>query len=78
MSGNDYFDRTSSKWSILGFLNESDIEPFDLKVDFYIKCLETIFDREQGARKERARVLLDSYREGSKFFYWNLSGKKVA
>lgn len=48
----------------MGFLNESDIEPFDLKVDFYIKSLETIFDREQGARKERARVLLDSYREG--------------
>lgn len=38
--------------------------PFDLKVDLYIKSLEAIFDREKGARKERARVLLDSYREG--------------
>ncbi|RGB40950.1 hypothetical protein C1646_752714 [Rhizophagus diaphanus] len=67
MSENNYFDRTPFKWSILGFLDESDIEPFDLKVDFYIKSLEAIFDREKGARKERARVLLDSYREAS---YW--------
>ncbi|CAB4461141.1 unnamed protein product [Rhizophagus irregularis] len=67
MSENNYFDRTPFKWSILGFLDESDIEPFDVKVDCYIKSLEAIFDREKGARKERARVLLDGYREAS---YW--------
>ncbi|CAB5202859.1 unnamed protein product [Rhizophagus irregularis] len=66
MSENNYFDRTPFKWSILGFLDESDIEPFDVKVDCYIKSLEAIFDREKGARKERARVLLDGYREAKR------------
>ncbi|CAG8564322.1 10377_t:CDS:2 [Dentiscutata erythropus] len=62
----EYFDRKSSKWNILDFLNAStDIEPFDLKIDFYIKTLERIFDHEQGSRKQRARALLDDYRKGS-------------
>ncbi|CAG8610713.1 24816_t:CDS:2, partial [Gigaspora rosea] len=55
------------KWSILGLLNESDIEPFDLKIDFYIKSLEAIVDHEQGAWKERA---LNSYREATQVAYW--------
>ncbi|CAG8783917.1 1046_t:CDS:2, partial [Cetraspora pellucida] len=47
------------------FLNAStDIEPFDLKIVFYIKTLERIFDHEQGSRKQRARALLDDYRKG--------------
>ncbi|CAG8621738.1 12430_t:CDS:10, partial [Gigaspora rosea] len=44
-----------ANWSILDFLNESDEEPFSLKIDFYIKSLENIADTEQGSRKKSAR-----------------------
>ncbi|KAF0506685.1 hypothetical protein F8M41_019107 [Gigaspora margarita] len=72
----EYFDRKSSKWNILDFLNAStDIEPFDLKIDFYIKTLESIFDHEQGSRKQRARALLDDYRKESNFFIRDVNGK---
>jgi hypothetical protein len=50
-------------------------EPFDLKIDFYIKTLESIFDHEQGSRKQRARALLDDYRKASNSFIRNVNGK---
>ncbi|CAI2185120.1 1611_t:CDS:2, partial [Funneliformis geosporum] len=57
------------------FLNESsDIEPFDLKIDFYIKSLESIFDHEQGSRKQRARTLLDNYRKAITNQCWGTGG----
>ncbi|RIB19293.1 hypothetical protein C2G38_1275749 [Gigaspora rosea] len=58
----EYFNRDPANWSILDFLNESDEEPFSLKIDFYIKSLENIADTEQGSRKKSARVLLDRYK----------------
>ena len=43
----EYFDCKSSKWDIIDFLNESDRESFDLKIDSYTKALENIFDNEK-------------------------------
>jgi hypothetical protein len=64
MQGYKYFDRRSSEWDILGFLNESeDMEPFDSKMDCYTKCLETIANCEKGFRRERAQLLLDRYKK---------------
>ncbi|CAG8472471.1 12859_t:CDS:2 [Acaulospora morrowiae] len=34
-----YFDSSSAKWGIQDFLNSSDNEAFDVKIDFYIKTL---------------------------------------
>ncbi|PKK56879.1 hypothetical protein RhiirC2_418334 [Rhizophagus irregularis] len=58
----EYFDRKSSKWNIIGFLNECDLEPFQRKIDCYLKCLDTIFESEHGMRKETAKNLLDNYK----------------
>ncbi|PKY40108.1 hypothetical protein RhiirA4_394265, partial [Rhizophagus irregularis] len=44
-----YFDRDSSNWNILDFLNVCDVEPFDNKIDL-------------GTRREKARAHLDNYR----------------
>jgi hypothetical protein len=62
MSKHEYFDRDSSTWNISDFLNVCDVEPFDNKLDVYLKSLENIFDQEQDTRKEKARALLDEYR----------------
>ncbi|RUP16715.1 hypothetical protein BC936DRAFT_139518 [Jimgerdemannia flammicorona] len=51
----EYFNRQSAEWNILGFLNECDTEPFQRKIDKYLKCLETIDSCERGKTKERAR-----------------------
>ncbi|CAG8804480.1 3232_t:CDS:2, partial [Cetraspora pellucida] len=45
-----YFNRRHSEWNILGFLNFFDVEPFDIKIDYYLKCLETMVNREQGEK----------------------------
>ncbi|CAG8451269.1 15324_t:CDS:10 [Cetraspora pellucida] len=57
-----YFDCKCNKWNIVGFLNECDIEPFDKKIDEYLKSLEKI-DREEGRRQKKAHQLLDRYRK---------------
>ncbi|CAG8562152.1 3022_t:CDS:10 [Ambispora gerdemannii] len=44
----EYFNRRHSEWNILGFLNYCDVEPFGIKIDYYLKCLETMVNREQG------------------------------
>ncbi|CAG8677465.1 13794_t:CDS:2, partial [Dentiscutata heterogama] len=46
----EYFNRRHSEWNILGFLNYCDVEPFDIKIDYYLKCLETMVNREQGEK----------------------------
>lgn len=66
----EYFDRKSSKWDIIGFLNECDLEPFQRKIDCYLKCLDTIFESEHGVRKETAKKLLDNYKLASKLFFF--------
>ncbi|CAG8631192.1 11388_t:CDS:10, partial [Ambispora leptoticha] len=52
-----YFNRRHAEWNILGFLNYCDVEPFDIKIDYYLKCLETMVNREQGNRQKKARSL---------------------
>ncbi|CAG8800322.1 2664_t:CDS:2, partial [Cetraspora pellucida] len=60
----EYFSRKSSDWGILSFLDESNIEPFDKKIDTYIKSLNNIIASEQcGKRPEKARILLKMYKE---------------
>ncbi|CAG8483837.1 24737_t:CDS:2 [Dentiscutata erythropus] len=36
------------------------MEPFDNKIDVYLKSLENIFDQEQDTQREKARALLDN------------------
>nr|CAG8668960.1 7504_t:CDS:2 [Entrophospora candida] len=59
----NYFDRKSSKWNIIDFINETDIKSFDAAIDFYIKTLEKTSNNEQGAQQKRALELLDRYRK---------------
>ena len=69
MSGkktNKYFGRKTSDWNILEFLKECEEEPFDLKIDCYIKSLENISNREgDNCRREKAQALLDRYKKAS-------------
>ncbi|CAG8477785.1 11474_t:CDS:10 [Acaulospora morrowiae] len=60
-----YFSRKYSKWNIVGFLNECYIEPFNLKIDAYLKDLE-IINMERGKRQQKAHQLLDRYRKACK------------
>ncbi|CAG8639237.1 10276_t:CDS:2, partial [Diversispora eburnea] len=62
----EYFNRKSSEWNISDFLGESNEEPFQRKIDRYIKSLDIIVDREEGRRKEKAEYLLQRYREATK------------
>ena len=62
----EYFDRKSADWGILNFMNECGIEPFEKKIDAYVKSLNGIINNEQGKRNERARILLERYSKASK------------
>ena len=66
-----YFDQDPANWSILGFLNECELEPFETKIDSYIKWLKKIVDCEQDIKKKSAQALLDNYQKASinLFFY---------
>jgi len=48
----NYFDRKSSKWDIVDFINETDIKSFDAAIDFYVKSLEKTSKNEQGVRQK--------------------------
>ena len=52
----DYFNRKYSEWNIIGFLNESSKEPFESKVDAYVKSLDNIIKRERGSKQGKARI----------------------
>ena len=67
---NEYFDQNSASWRVLDFLNKCKLEPFQLKIDYYIKCLTTIVDNEQGDRKDSAQLLLNRYRKASKYYFF--------
>src|SRR6266508_741512 len=60
-----YFDQDPANWSILGFLNECELEPFETKIDSYIKGLKKIVNCEQDNKKKSAQVLLDNYQKAS-------------
>jgi hypothetical protein len=62
----DYFDIKCSEWNILGFLKQCNVEPFDVKIDYYLKCLENIVRCELGNRQKKAQELIDRYRKASK------------
>jgi len=64
----EYFLKDPSNWSIIDFLEACDLEPFDIKIDAYIKSLENIGNQEQDTRQGRARELLESYRKASNIF----------
>ncbi|CAG8599921.1 6549_t:CDS:10, partial [Acaulospora morrowiae] len=57
----DYFKRKSADWYLIGFLNESEEEPFQLKVDLYLRSLRWIINYEEGIRKEKAQLLYNKY-----------------
>lgn len=63
-----YFNRKCSKWNIVDFLNECDLEPFDKKIDDYLKSLQNI-KAEKGMRRKKANQLLDLYRKARKNFF---------
>ncbi|RIB00643.1 hypothetical protein C2G38_1139351 [Gigaspora rosea] len=60
----EYFNRKSAEWTIIGFLNECEEGTFRKKIDSYLKSLQNIVDLDpERKRKERARELLDAYKE---------------
>ena len=63
-----HFLKDPSNWSIIDILEACDLEPFDIKIEAYIKSLENIGNQEQDTRQGRARELLESYRKASNIF----------
>ncbi|CAG8668622.1 23488_t:CDS:2 [Cetraspora pellucida] len=61
-----YFEQKPSKWDIIEFLEQCDLEPYGKKVDRYIRCLRCIACGEQKKRKEKAEELLRRYSKGNK------------
>ncbi|RIB16135.1 hypothetical protein C2G38_2190824 [Gigaspora rosea] len=57
-----YFEQKLSKWDIIEFLKQCDLEPYGKKVDRYIRCLKCTARSEQKKRKEKAEELLRRYR----------------
>nr|CAG8656810.1 3942_t:CDS:10 [Entrophospora candida] len=55
----EYFKSASEEWNIQDFLEQYDVEPFDQKIDCYIKSLEAIVNHGVGKRK-KAQFLLNS------------------
>jgi hypothetical protein len=62
----EYFNRKTADWGVLDFLNECGIEPFEKKIDTYIKSLNNIVKFEGGKRNKRACILLERYSKASK------------
>lgn len=64
-----YFEKCSSKWNITDFLEECGLEPYHCKIEAYITSLEKISDTEKGTKSNKARLLLNNYREASICFF---------
>ncbi len=60
----EYFNRTFSEWNIIDFLDACD-QDFSQKIGIYLKSLEDISDSNKGRRGERAKELLNRYKEAS-------------
>ncbi|CAG8456502.1 10196_t:CDS:2 [Cetraspora pellucida] len=58
----EYFKRDPEKWGIIGFLNECREEPFERKIDKYLKQLETIVINGRKNESRKAKKLIDKYR----------------
>ncbi|CAG8664369.1 3204_t:CDS:1, partial [Acaulospora colombiana] len=52
--------------SIIDFLNEYEVEPYDAKIDKYTRILKAIANDQQGERTKKAQSLLDSFMLTSK------------
>ncbi|CAG8774019.1 909_t:CDS:2 [Cetraspora pellucida] len=61
----EYFDSVSKDWTIRDFLEECDLESFDLKIDCYTRSLEAVVKEGGGNRKIKAQQLLDNYKKAS-------------
>ncbi|CAB4375788.1 unnamed protein product [Rhizophagus irregularis] len=61
---------TLKSWDVIDFLEKCDLEPFDKKVNQYIRCLNFIADDkdEQVCRRRKADALLKRYRNVRIFF----------
>lgn len=72
----EYFERNPETWSIIDFLNECLVEPYDAKIDKYTKSLKAIANDKQGERTKKAQSLLDSFMLASKdsFKSWRERG----
>ncbi|GBC12508.2 C2H2-type zinc finger transcription factor [Rhizophagus irregularis DAOM 181602=DAOM 197198] len=60
----EYFERKTSEWNIIGFLNECNIETFRRKIYCYLKSLENIANTEEGRRRNKAQQLIKNYNQG--------------
>jgi len=65
----EYFDRKSSEWNIISFLEECDAETFTNKIGYYLTSLESIIDKKDGNRSIKARELHDRYKQASSEFF---------
>ncbi len=61
----EYFKRKPSEWDIVAFLNDCEKEPFETKIDEYVKSLEAIIKHKRCYEQGKARILLNNYREAS-------------
>lgn len=73
MSGrkvHQYFERRPSEWSVLGFLEECDQEPFQAKVALYLTSLEILSQTEGGQRQKQAERLIKQYKQAGLLFFF--------
>ncbi|CAG8803542.1 5661_t:CDS:2, partial [Cetraspora pellucida] len=56
-----YFDQDPANWSIIGFLNECELEPIEMKIDSYIKGLKQIVCYEQDIKKKNAQAFIQGF-----------------
>ena len=61
----DYFDRSSSEWTITSFLDECEAQSFPDKIGQYLTSLEAIAKNESGKRSEKALHLYKQYKQAS-------------
>ena len=62
----EYFDRKSSEWNIIGFLDEcDDTQSFPDKIGYYLTSLQVIIKNESGKRHEKALQLFEKYKQAS-------------
>ncbi|PKY43042.1 hypothetical protein RhiirA4_456970 [Rhizophagus irregularis] len=58
-----FFNREPENWNILTFLKECNIPLFKQKIESYLTSLEAINNTQKGPRRERAKNLLEQYRQ---------------
>ncbi|CAG8516625.1 16529_t:CDS:2 [Dentiscutata heterogama] len=69
-----YFDRASKEWNIRDFLEECELEPFEQKIDCYVKSLQAIANSKNDDRSKTAQQLLDNFRKKASIRFWSFYG----